>query len=105
MVRERKAAVGCLVRGVLVAALLVLVVVVVATFWVGSAPDVTVKPGAKGIGRRTPIAVHLNDTGRVGKVRVELVQGQDVTPIAEQDFATHPAWAFWRRASPADLTF
>ena len=105
MVRERKAAAGCLIRGVLAAALLLLVVVVVMTFWVGSAPDVTVKPGAKGIGRRTPMAVHLNDTGRVEKLRVELVQGQDVTPIAEQDFVTHPAWAFWRSASPADLTF
>src|SRR5882724_4111712 len=105
MVRERKAAAGCLIRGVLAAALLLVVVVVVMTFWVGSAPDVTVKPGAKGIGRRTPMAVHLNDTGRVEKLRVELVQGQDVTPIAEQDFVTHPAWAFWRSASPADLTF
>ena len=74
MVRERKAAAGCLVRAVLAAVLLVLVLVVVTTFWVGSAPDVTVKPGAKGIGRRTPIAVHLDDTGRVDKVRVELVQ-------------------------------
>src|SRR5437764_3200035 len=102
MVRERKAAAGCLIRGVLAVALLLLLVAVVGTFWVGSAPDVTVKPGAKGIGRRTPVAVHLNDTGRVSKVRVELVQGQDVTPIAEQDFATHPGWAFWHRASPAD---
>ncbi|HEV7515257.1 MAG TPA: hypothetical protein VGR07_03055, partial [Thermoanaerobaculia bacterium] len=104
MVRERKAAAGCLVRAVLAAVLLVLVVVVITTFWVGSAPDVTVKPGAKGIGRRTPIAVHLDDTGRVEKVRVELAQGQDVTPIAEKDFATHPAWAFWKGRTPADWT-
>src|SRR5436305_2972497 len=103
MVRERKAAAGCLVRVVLAAVLLALVVAVITTFWVGSAPDVTVRPGAKGIGRRTPIAVHLDDTGRVEKVRVELAQGQDVTPIAEKDFASHPAWAFWKGRTPADL--
>jgi murein DD-endopeptidase MepM/ murein hydrolase activator NlpD len=104
MVRERKAAAaGCLVRGVLAAAFLVLLVAFVLTFWVGSAPEMTVKPGAKGIGRRTPIAIHLDDTGRVEKLRVELVQGQDVTPVAEKDFATHPAWASWGKR-PEDVT-
>jgi murein DD-endopeptidase MepM/ murein hydrolase activator NlpD len=104
MARERKAAAGCLVRGVLAIALLVLIVAVVGTFWVGSAPEVKVTPGAKGIGRRTPIAVHLDDTGRVLKVHVELVQGQDVTPVADKEFASHPAWAFWKGRAPADFT-
>ncbi|HTQ79317.1 MAG TPA: M23 family metallopeptidase [Thermoanaerobaculia bacterium] len=102
MVREKKAA-GCLVRAVLGGALLVLFLLGITTFWVGSAPELTVKPGAKGIGRRTPIAIHLDDTGRTEKLRVELIQGQDVTPVAEKEFATHPAWAFWQRRRPADV--
>src|SRR6202035_1127312 len=103
MVREKNAA-GCFVRTVLIVALLVLGFGIVATFWLGSAPEVSLRPSAKGIGRKTPITVHLSDTGRVERVRVELVQGSDVTAVGEKSFASHPAWEFWKSAHPEDLT-
>jgi len=103
MVQERNPA-GCLVRALLAAALLLVAIAVVTTFWVGSPPAVEIRPGAKGIGRKTPITVRLDDTGRVEKVRIELVQGMDVTLVGEKSFAPHPAWAFWKQAVPGELT-
>ena len=49
--REKKAA-GCLLRTLFLLVLVALLVGAVLTFWVGSAPEVAVKPGLKGIGRR-----------------------------------------------------
>jgi murein DD-endopeptidase MepM/ murein hydrolase activator NlpD len=103
MVQERNPG-GCFLRVLLAAALVIVVVAVVTTFWVGGPPSVEMKPAAKGIGRRTPITVRLGDTGRVEKLRVELVQGADVTPVGEKSFATHPAWAFWKKAAAGELT-
>jgi murein DD-endopeptidase MepM/ murein hydrolase activator NlpD len=102
MVRERKAA-GCLLRTLLLLVLLALVVGAVVTFWVGSPPRLAVEPGMKGIGRRTPITVRIADTGRVENVRLELVQGADVTPLAERTFEPRSAWAFWKPAQPAEI--
>src|SRR5437588_492876 len=39
----------------------------VATLWTGRPPRVEIRPGLPGIGRRTPIQVKLDDTGRVEK--------------------------------------
>lgn len=103
MVQERNRG-GCFVRVLLAAALIVVVVAVVTTFWVGGPPTLTLQPSAKGIGRRTPVTVRVDDTGRVEKLKVELVQGTDVTPVGEKSFATHPAWAFWKQAAPGELT-
>jgi murein DD-endopeptidase MepM/ murein hydrolase activator NlpD len=103
MVRERKAA-GCLLRTLLLAVLVALVAGAVVTFWIGSPPEIALQPGAKGIGRRTPVRVRIADTGRVEKLRVELVQNADVTPLAERTFETRPAWAFWSKARPQDVT-
>ena len=103
MVRERKAA-GCLLRTLSILVLAALVVGAAVTFWVGSPPEVTLQPGAKGIGRRTPVRVRIADTGRLEKLRLELVQNADVTPLAERQFEPRPAWAFWKAAAPAEMT-
>ncbi len=103
MVPERNAG-GCFLRALLAAALAVVAIAAVTTFWLGSAPSLEIRPAAKGIGRHTPVVVALGDTGHVEKVRVELVQGMDVTPVGEKSFATHPAWQFWRQAAPGELT-
>src|SRR5262245_12492853 len=103
MVRERKAAAGCLLRTLSILVLAVLVAGAAVTFWVGSPPEVIVKPGARGIGRRTPVAVRIADTGRLERLRVELVQNADVTPLAERTFEPRPAWAFWKRATPEEI--
>ena len=91
--RDRKAA-GCLLRGLMILALLVVAAVAVATFYTGAEPKVTVKPDLPGIGRRTPIRIRIEDPQRVEKVRVEVVQGMDVKPVQEKDFQPKSAFAF-----------
>lgn len=90
--RERTA--GCFLRTLMILALLVVAVVAVATFYTGAEPSVKIEPGMPGIGRRTPIKIHIEDPQRVEKVRVELVQGADVKPVQEKEFQAKPAWAF-----------
>ena len=104
MVGQRSSG-GVLLRALLAIAVLALVAVGVASFWTGPPVHVAIHPGLPGIGRRTPVSVKLDDTGRVEKVTVELLQGMDVRPVAEKSFASHPAWQLWRRPVPADLQF
>ncbi len=102
MVGQRSSG-GALPRMLLVLLVLALAGVAVAAFWTGRPPQLEVKPGLAGIGRRTPIAVRIDDTARVEKLTVEVVQGMDVKPVAEKRFETHPAWAFWRARAPGEL--
>ncbi|HVT16499.1 MAG TPA: peptidoglycan DD-metalloendopeptidase family protein [Thermoanaerobaculia bacterium] len=102
MVGERSTG-GALPRMLVILVVLLLVVALTGTLWVGRAPRLEIKPSRPGIGRRTPILVKLNDAGRVDKLTVEVVQGMDVKPVAEKSFAPHSAWAFWKAAAPAEL--
>lgn len=99
--RERTA--GCFLRTLMLLALLVVAVVAVATFYTGAEPTVKIEPGMPGIGRRTPIKIHIEDPQRVEKVRVELIQGTDVKPVQEKAFQAKPAWALGS-APPVDMT-
>jgi murein DD-endopeptidase MepM/ murein hydrolase activator NlpD len=102
--RRESSSGNVLLRALLVLAVLAIAIVLVTTFWSGGPPAVAVRPALHGIGKRTPIAVQVSDTGRVEKLSVELVQGRDTHPVAEQSFPTHPAWAFWQRAAPFATT-
>ena len=99
--RERTA--GCFLRTLVVLALLVVAVVALATFYTGAEPSVKMQPGMPGIGRRTPIKIHIEDPQRVEKVRVELIQGSDVKPVQEKVFVAKPAWALGS-VPPVDMT-
>ncbi len=67
-----------------------------AYFRVGEAPSIEIAPQLPGIGKRTPVVVTVAAPGRgLGPVRVELVQGERVVPLAEKPFAPRPFWAFW----------
>ena len=101
--RDRGRAAGCFLRTLLVLALLVVIVALVATFYTGASPNVAVQSKLKGIGRRTPIQVRIEDPQRVSKVTVEVVQGQDVKKVAERELQAKPAWAFGG-APPVEMT-
>ncbi|MFQ5527738.1 MAG: M23 family metallopeptidase [Thermoanaerobaculia bacterium] len=65
-------------------------------FRAGSAPEITVASGVPGIGRDTELAVRLDAGGRgLGDVKVELVQGERRTVLAEHSYTARPPWAFW----------
>jgi murein DD-endopeptidase MepM/ murein hydrolase activator NlpD len=102
MVGQRSSG-GALLRMLLVLVVLALAGGAAAAFWTGRPPHVEIRPGLAGIGRRTPIEVKIDDTGRVEKLTVDVVQGMDVKPVLEKGFETHPAWAFWRTPTPSDL--
>jgi murein DD-endopeptidase MepM/ murein hydrolase activator NlpD len=95
---------GFLLRVLFALALLAAAALAAVIFWTGPTPRVGIQPGLHGIGRRTPIRVTLDDTGGVEKLTVEVVQGLDAKPVAERTFATHPGWAFWHHATPAEIT-
>jgi hypothetical protein len=78
---------------VLVVGLLVIVVALFATFYAGATPKVTVESALPGIGRRTPIQIRIDSPQRVAKVRVEVVQNQEVKPVLEQTFQPRSLWS------------
>jgi peptidase M23-like protein len=90
-------------RTLMILALLVVAAIAVATFYTGAEPKVTVKPALPGIGRRTPIQIRIEDPQRVGKVRVEVVQGSDVKPVEEKTFQPRSAWALGS-SPPLEMT-
>src|ERR1700710_2909961 len=90
----RKAA-GCFLRFLLVLVLLIVAVGAFAGLYSGATPKLTVESALKGIGRRTPIQIRIDDPQRVEKVRVEVLQNQDVKPVMEKTFEPQPAWKFW----------
>src|SRR5215468_9665944 len=99
----RKAA-GCFLRVLLVVVLLIIVVGLLAGFYSGATPKVTVKPELAGIGRRTPVQIRIDDPQRVATVRVEVVQNSDVKPVTEKTFEPQPAWKFFGTPPPVTLT-
>jgi hypothetical protein len=100
--RDRRAA-GCFLRVLLVLVLLILIVGAFAGFYSGATPKLTVESALKGIGRRTPIQIRIDDPQRVQKVRVELLQNADVKPLMEKTFEPQPAWKLWGAPPPAVL--
>jgi murein DD-endopeptidase MepM/ murein hydrolase activator NlpD len=93
-----------LLRGLYGVAALVVVAVAVTALWVGGAPAVKVEPAMPGIGRNTPVRVTVDDTGRVERLRVEVVQGDKALPVAERTFTPSPGWQLWRRGRPEVVT-
>jgi murein DD-endopeptidase MepM/ murein hydrolase activator NlpD len=87
----------------MILAVLAVIAFAVAVFYTGAEPKLRVEPAAKGIGRRTPIRIHIEDPQRVSKVKVELVQGMDVKPVAERTFQPASAFAFGS-AKPVDMS-
>jgi len=91
--RNRKSA-GCFLRVLLVLVLLAVVLGLSAVFYTGTTPKLHVESKLKGVGRRTPIQIRIEDPQRVSKVKVEVVQGMDAKLVKEQGFTPRSAWAF-----------
>jgi murein DD-endopeptidase MepM/ murein hydrolase activator NlpD len=92
--RNRNRSAGCFLRVLLVLVLLAVIAGLFAVFYTGATPKLHVESKLKGIGRRTPFQIRIDDPQRVSKVKVEVVQGMDAKVVKEQDFTPRPAWAF-----------
>ena len=56
----------------------------------------SIEPSLPGIGPRTPVVVRAAEPGRgLGKLTVELVQGERRELLAGRRFEPRPFWAFW----------
>jgi murein DD-endopeptidase MepM/ murein hydrolase activator NlpD len=82
--------------------LLVLILIAGAIFAVrgairaGGAPEITIEPGAKAIGARTPVTVTVEEPSRgLSAVKVEFIQGDRKDVLADKSYAPQDAWAFW----------
>lgn len=66
------------------------------TFRVGDPPSVEIAPGMPGIGKRTPVQVAFAEPTRgLTKVSVELVQGERIEVLAENEHQPRSPWKFW----------
>ncbi len=74
------------------------------TFWPGRAPKVELISKLKGIGKRTPIEVKIDDVTHLRRVVVEVVQGADKIEVTAKEYDPIPGWAFWRAAKPESFT-
>ena len=93
---------------VLLLALFAAAAVAFAIGWlrVGPPPQISIEPALPGIGKRTPIVIRLAAEGRgLAPVRIELVQGERVVPLAEKVFVPRSQWRFWGpRSERAEIT-
>jgi murein DD-endopeptidase MepM/ murein hydrolase activator NlpD len=72
-------------------------------FRAGPVPEIAIEPGAKWIGRKTPITVRVAEPQRgLAFIKVELVQGDLVHTLAEARHAPTPSWAIWRTGTASD---
>lgn len=103
MVRDRSRSAGCIFRVLLVLVVLFVGAVVFAVLYTGATPKLHVESKLKGIGRKTPIQIRIEDPQRVSRLKVEVVQGMDVKTVKEQDLTPRSVWAFGS-APPVDMT-
>lgn len=68
----------------------------------GPPPAIVVRPALPAIGRATPVTVEVAEPRRgLAHVRVELVQAERATTLAEERFAPLPGWKLWGARTPA----
>jgi murein DD-endopeptidase MepM/ murein hydrolase activator NlpD len=91
-------------KSLLVLPLLLLVgVVALGILRIGPAPAISIKSSLPGIGRRTPIAITVNEPTRgLAGVRVELIQNGETRLLAEEAQTPRGPLRFW---GPAVTTF
>ena len=82
-------------------------VAALALLRVGPPPEITIAPQVPGIGPRTPVVVRAVEPGRgLGRLEVELIQGERRETLAERRFEPRPFWAFWgERVRSEEIAF
>lgn len=69
----------------------------------GPAPAIGIEPGLPGIGRRTPVRVVVDEPRRgLADIRVELVQGERIEPLAQRSHRPRPFWSPWGESTARD---
>ncbi len=95
--RSRKPPGIRLLRGLLLLILLVAVPWLILAFTrIGAEPRLEILPALPGIGQKTEIKVTAAEPSRgLTHLKVDLVQGEVTTPLAEKTYTPRPFWSFW----------
>ena len=91
-------------RGPLILILLVaLVILALAAFRAGPAPEISIESGLPGIGKRTPIRIVVSEPKRgLQALSVEFVQGERVELLASKTYIPIEPWKFWGERTRKD---
>jgi len=74
-----------------------------AGFRSGPAAVIEIRPTMPGIGKRTPVAISVDEPVRgLSGVRVEVVQGDSVETLAERAYTPRAPWQFWGPRIPRE---
>jgi murein DD-endopeptidase MepM/ murein hydrolase activator NlpD len=80
-----------------------LVVAGIAAFRAGPEPEIALSSDLPGIGKKTRVTARVSEPDRgLVAYRIELVQGESVTPLAERRFDALEPWEFWGERTPGD---
>ena len=75
----------------------------VASFRSGPAAMIEIRPSLPGIGKRTPVAISIDEPVRgLSRVRVEVVQGDKVEVLEERAYTPRAPWQFWGPRIPRE---
>jgi len=78
-------------------------VALVSALRVGGEPRVEIQSALPALGPATPVTVTVAEPRRgLSEVRVEVVQGETVTPLAERSYTPRGPLAFWGQATDRD---
>lgn len=87
---------GCLRLLMIPAILVTLAYLAVSAFRAGPSPEISIKAELPGIGRRTPLRVHVAEPRRgLAGVRVEFIQGDRVETLETRSYTPRAAWRLW----------
>ena len=73
----------------------------IGAFRLGQLPQIEISSEMSGIGRATPISVHVSEPKRgLGSISIALVQGDARYELAKEEHTPVPGWKLWEK--PAD---
>jgi murein DD-endopeptidase MepM/ murein hydrolase activator NlpD len=82
----------------------VIVFACLAIFRVGAPPSITIESALPGIGKRTPVTVTVEESGRgLGDITVEMIQGERRKVLGGRVHEPRPFWAFWGPRATTDV--
>jgi len=72
-------------------------------FRAGGAPEISIEPGKKAIGPRTPVRVSASEPGRgLSHLKVELVQSGKAETLYEKSYTPRSSWSFGGTSTSSD---
>jgi murein DD-endopeptidase MepM/ murein hydrolase activator NlpD len=89
---------------IVIPAVILLVFIALGIFHIGGTPDIQIEPRMSAIGKRTSIKISVAESRRGLKhVKIEFLQGDKATTLAEKDYPFRPQFSFWGSKTDKDI--